>query len=300
ALMQTRGTAARRIAYLHEAALESLFRAWLGPAAEQLPAPPRPTAAAPWIERAIQAKPDLGQALLFLVRHAELDGLIVNSAACRDLIRTLLGSHADRWTIDVAFLPIEDTAAVSRLRTAGSLRIGTFGLAGDAKQIDLVGQALAHLRRHRPVELVIAGWEAGRYCRRTGLDRRADVTVLDSPGEATLATAMQSVDVAVQLRAPTFGESSGVVSQLLGLGTPVVVTAEGSFAELPAPLVSPVPANCTPIALAAAIEVAADHPATPDERARLLAAWSPAAYADRLVALLASARTVFQPQSRSA
>jgi glycosyltransferase involved in cell wall biosynthesis len=300
ALMQTRGTTARRLAYLHEAALESLFRAWLGPEADQLPAPSRPAKAAPWIERAIQAKPNLGRALLFLAKHAELDGLIVNSAACRDLIRTLLGSHADRWKIDVAFLPIEAATAVKLPRAGGPLRIGSFGLAGDTKRIDLVSQALALLRPRRPVELVIAGWEAGRYCRRTGLDRRGDVTVLDSPDEAALTTAMRSVDVAVQLRAPTFGESSAVVAQLLGLGTPVVVTAEGSFAELPASLVSGVPADCTPIALAAAIEAAADHPATPDERASLLTPWSPTAYADRLAELLTVGRPGSQPQSRSA
>jgi hypothetical protein len=61
-----------------------------------------------------------------------------------------------------------------------------------------------------------------------------------------------------------------------------------------------VPADCTPIALAAAIEAAADHPATPDERASLLTPWSPTAYADRLAELLTVGRPGSQPQSRSA
>src|SRR5688572_7183675 len=44
---------------------------------------------------------------------------------------------------------------------------------------------------------------------------------------------MLAADVAVNLRHPSSGETSGTLMRLLGLGTPVIVTNEGSFAEIP-------------------------------------------------------------------
>ncbi|MFM7135581.1 MAG: glycosyltransferase, partial [Planctomycetota bacterium] len=129
-------------------------------------------------------------------------------------------------------------------------------MAGDTKRLDVLARAVTTLRRRRPVHLVIAGWEARRGCRRLGL--AADgFEIQDGPDDDALLAAMRSVDVAVQLRSPTFGESSGVVNQLLALGTPLVVTGEGSFAELPADAGTFVAADVPPADLAAAIEAAA-------------------------------------------
>ncbi len=44
---------------------------------------------------------------------------------------------------------------------------------------------------------------------------------------------MQACDVAVNLRHPTAGETSGTVIRLLGMGKPLVVNDTGSFAEIP-------------------------------------------------------------------
>ncbi len=302
AMFRTRGMPTRRLAYLHEVALESLLRARLGAEAERLPnAPASPDETADdchrrietvpdWITRALAAKPDLGRGLWLLAEHAALDGLIVNSEACRDLIRTVLGARADRWTIDVVFLPVVMEYRPPSCLPAGfgPLRIGTFGLASDTKQLDLLVAATRILGRNRAVELVIAGWEARRYCRRAGLDRLPGIEVLDSPDDPSLSAAMRGVHVAVQLRSPTFGESSGVVSQLLAAGMPIVVTAAGSFAELPTELVSFVPPTCSAEALAAAIAAAALTVRGDRRRAELLAGRSPAAFAASLAAILAA------------
>ena len=47
------------------------------------------------------------------------------------------------------------------------------------------------------------------------------------------ATAMHAVDAGVSLRFPTTGESSAVVSELLGMGKPCIVSDIGALAELP-------------------------------------------------------------------
>ena len=44
---------------------------------------------------------------------------------------------------------------------------------------------------------------------------------------------MRACDVAVNLRHPTAGETSGTVIRLLGLGKPLIVNETGSFAEIP-------------------------------------------------------------------
>lgn len=291
AMMRSRGCAMRRLAYLHECGLESLFRSWLGDTArsQRLPSPPPAQGGIPdWISRALAAKPTLSHWLGFLAERAELDGVIVNSAACRDLIQATLGSLADRWTIDVAFNPVVDPAiTLSGVKGKDEiLRVGSFGLAGDMKRLDLVSDAVTILRRHRPVQLVIAGWEARRYCRRAGIAGKASVEVIESPGDERLREAMRGTDVAVQLRSPTFGESSGVVNQVLALGRPLVVTDAGSFAELPESLATHVSPDCSAAALAEAIERRVSKPIDPSCLTDFIAARSPAAFTARITAIL--------------
>jgi glycosyltransferase involved in cell wall biosynthesis len=299
ALMRSRGTLPRRLAYLHEAALDSLFRAWLGPDVARLPSPsPSPSpapAAAAWIGRSLAAKPALASCLRLLIERGELDGLIVNSTACRDLVLHALGDQARGLTIDVVHNPIadlpdhlRDPARGGPTRAEDELRIGSFGLAGDTKRLDVVARAVTILRRRRPARLLVAGWEARSYCRRAGLAALAGVEVLDAPDDDTLISAMRSVDLAVQLRSPTFGESSGVVSQLLAIGTPLVVNDEGSFAELPPDVATLVAADCSPADLAAAIESAAGRRIAADRLTAIRTAWSAEAFAARLAEIVAA------------
>lgn len=291
AIMRSRGTGVRRLAYLHEANLTAAFRGWLGLDVERLPAA-EPAADAPaWIRRALAETPDIGRCLRFLAERADLDGLMVNSVACRDLVRAAIGSLADRWTIDVAMLPIErepDTAAPP-VDDTRPLVVGTFGIASDGKRLDCVAEAVALLARRRPARLVIAGWRAARHCRRTGISRLPWVEVHDSPDDETLLGLMQQVHMAVQLRHVTHGESSGAVSQLLALGRQVVVTGEGSFTELPPELVTPVPVGCTPATLAEAIDTAARRGLDAAAIDAAVAPFSPAAFEARLEGILAAA-----------
>ncbi len=291
AMMRSRGTAPRRLAYLHEASLDSLFRAWLGPQADRLPEPSPAAPASGWIARSLAAKPGLGRHLRLLIERGELDGLIVNSAACRDLIRGAVGELVDTIPIEVVHLPVDAVAthpavAQSAASPDEPLRIGSFGLAGDTKRLDALVQAFLLLRRRRAAELLLAGWEARSYCRRTGISSVAGVEVLDAPNDERLFAAMRCVDVAVQLRTPTFGESSGVVHQLLALGTPLVVTNEGSFAELPGDVASFVTADCMPQDLTAAIEIAATRRLSPERHSAIVAAHSSEAFAARIAEIL--------------
>jgi glycosyltransferase involved in cell wall biosynthesis len=289
-LVQSRRSGGRRLAYLHEALLAAAFRQWLGDDYRLLPeADSTPSSA--WTRRVLGSTPDIGRCLRFLVERAELDGVIVNSTACRDLVRDALGSLADHWTIDVAFHPVVPTMPPAGRRVAddGVLRIGTFGVGGDGKRLECVARSVAVIARRRPARLVIAGWDVATYCRRTGIASLRHVEVHDGPGDGRMLELMAGVDVAVQLRDTTHGESSGAVAQLLALGAPLVVTDEGSFSELPRELATFVAVDCDPDALAVAIEAAAARRVAPDRLAAVLAGLSPQAFDERLDAILAAA-----------
>ena len=190
----------------------------------------------------------------------------------------------------MAFLPVEFAAAGPRPAAAPAasdhLRVGTFGTGGDSKRLEVVAKALALISRTRPVRLSVAGWAAARHCRATGIASLPFVEVHDGVDEPQLDALMRGVDVAVQLRVPTHGESSGAVARLLGLGRQVVVTGEGSFTELPPALVTCVPADCQPAQLAAAIEAAAARGLTAAALREALEPFSPQAFAERIAGVL--------------
>ena len=292
AAMQTRlGCRQRRLAYLHEVNLMILLRAHLGADADDLAAGVCDSEE-PWIRRTLENVPAIGQSLRFLAETAHLDGLIVNSDACRRLVLAALGPEA-ALPIDVAFLPIVDERTDRRPASGAeaALHVGTFGTGGDTKQFDLVARAVGLLARRRRVRLTVAGWSTARHCRRQGVAALSFVEVHDGPTDEQFTALMQEVDVAVQLRVPTHGESSAAVTRLIGLGTPVVVTGEGSFAELPPALATPVPSDCSPADLAAAIERAANRHSTVDEIAAAVAPFSPESLAVRLAAMFGGTAT---------
>lgn len=280
----------RRLAYLHEANLTSPFRTWLGDRFHTLPAA-EPAAGGPaWIRRAIATLPDMGRCLRFLAERTDLEGLIVNSAACRDLIVTAIGALADRWTIDVALLPVGpiDAAATRRPGPDDELLVGTFGIGGDGKRLECLARSVALLARRRPARLLMAGWNMADYARRTGLDTLRCVQICDKPDGDEMRRLMRQVHVAVQLRETTHGESSAAVAELLAAGTPLVVTGEGSFAELPPEVASFVAADCPPEALAGAIEGAVERQLAGGDRARILAGVSPEAFVRRFADIVAA------------
>ena len=296
AIMQTRlGCRQRRLAYLHEVNLAVLLRSYLGGDFATLRGGSGGCCDSdePWIRRAIDGVPDIGRSLRFLADAADLDGLIVNSDACRRLIQAALGPDANRWSIDVALLPIvADLAGRPKSLGPGEpLRVGTFGTGGDTKQLGLVAAAMALLAHRRPVRFTIAGWSAARQCRRLGIGSQPFVKVHDGPSDDVLAELMREVDVAIQLRVPTHGESSAAVARLLGFGTHVIVTGEGGFTELPSALTTGLPFSATAGDVAAAIEAAAERRLTDADVLAAIAPFAPAVFAERMAAVFSTAAT---------
>lgn len=289
ALLATRmETTTSRWAYLHEADIWALIAHVLGAASNRLlpeVADPGPSSAPAWIRRALKTFPGLRPGLQFLRRKGRLDGLLVNSIACRDLIRAALGPEAEGWSIRTLFLPIAEPPHFPARAGSRALTVGFFGVPALNKLPKLVVGAFDLLRRETEANLVLAGWGMRAFCETHGLLGREDVTCLESPSDEALAHAMASVDVAVQLRVPTIGETSGVVGQLLALEKAVIVTGEGSYAELEDPRVLKVPADVTAPELATRMAQANRQDAA-GGREKLLATYGAEAYEARLAEVL--------------
>ena len=124
---------------------------------------------------------------------------------------------------------------------AGDFVIATFGFFTEAKRLPVLLRACARLRGELPpdrasrLRLQLVGEVSPHYDFATVAkpELMAGVELAGRLPLDRFLLHMAACDVAVNLRHPTAGESSGALPRLLGLGKPVVVTRAGSFAEIP-------------------------------------------------------------------
>ena len=194
-----------------------------------------------------------------VLEHAT--GLIVHSRAVRDLAR----GAGFEGPIDVVPHPAWPVPEVPAERPAGGFVVGCFGVVNASKRIPELLRAFARLRETRPDATLLLvgptspGFDLERRLQRLGL---ADEGVVREGwvDERRLWARMAGVDVSVNLRHPTMGETSGSVIRSLSLGKPLVVTDTGWFAELPGTVAAQVPAGEDEVeTLAAALELLAER-----------------------------------------
>lgn len=230
--------AGRRLMYLHEAQLVRLWAPWCEGSPWRLSRLYRshyPDRRFTVMDLFKQQAPGsrVPRGLRPLLELARPDLILVNSACCEDLLRADL----DGWDGPVPpirrlFHPVPAVATGPAARPGRGLRIGHFGSLGNGKGLAVMIEAMMMAQTWGPATFVVAGYGVERVARRHGLDAIPWVEIHDSPSHGDLTRLMASVDAGVQLRPSTQGESSGVVSLLLGLDKPVVVNRTGSFAEL--------------------------------------------------------------------
>jgi glycosyltransferase involved in cell wall biosynthesis len=260
-----RPAAGIRVLYLHDAQLVRLWAAWCE--------------GNPWrLSRLYKAYyPDRAFGVMDLFTPQESDSLVprglrplldmarpdlvlVNSASCAELAnRDLEGWDGPVPRFRQLFHPVPDRPLPAAQVDPGARRIGHFGTLGNGKNFSVMFEAVRRLQAKAPTTLVLAGFNAGRFAKRRRLDRVPWVEVHDSPSDSRLLELMDSVNVGIQLRYPTQGESSGVVNQLLSMGKPVLVNRTGSFAELGDAVVAVSPC-AEPQEVAEALEVALTNP----------------------------------------
>ena len=125
-----------------------------------------------------------------------------------------------------------------RTSRARKFRIGTFGFVHSNKGIDYIVEALSQLTDAQSIEFHIVGEGDLRYLRRIYKRLRKIKNGLKSsikPGlsQKQFLQEMADVDLAIQLRHPTFGETSSVCQRLLFANIPMLVSDTGYYAGLP-------------------------------------------------------------------
>ena len=178
----------------------------------------------------------------FVLEHAT--ALVVHSRAVRDLVREAGFGGLVRVVPHPAW-PVPDVAAV---RPGDGPVVGCFGVVNASKRIPELLQAFARLRElHPAATLLLVGPTSPGF----DLDRRLQRLGLDEVGlvregwvdETRIWALMAGVDVCVNLRHPTMGETSGSVIRALSLGKPLVVSDVGWFSELPGDVALKVPVD---------------------------------------------------------
>jgi glycosyltransferase involved in cell wall biosynthesis len=114
--------------------------------------------------------------------------------------------------------------------------VASFGFITPMKRLEVSLRAFAELRRQHPESRFLLAGEASPYNDLDSLltgELGQGVTVTGRLDLPDLLAAMKACDVAINLRHPSGGETSGTLIRLLGLGKPVIVTDHGSFAEIP-------------------------------------------------------------------
>ncbi|MBM2823627.1 MAG: hypothetical protein HW413_2373 [Thermoleophilia bacterium] len=191
----------------------------------------------------------------FVLDHAT--GLIVHSRTVSELARAS-GFTGPVWVVPHPAWPVREIAPV---RVAAGPVIGCFGVVNASKRIPELLRATATVRESHPdVTLLLVGptspgFDLERRLQRLGFAEEGLVRE-GWADEARLWSLMAGSDVAVNLRHPTMGETSGSVIRAMSLGKPLVVSDVGWFSELPDEVALKIPTGDDEVkVLSAALEL---------------------------------------------
>ena len=119
----------------------------------------------------------------------------------------------------------------------GKLIIGAFGYVTAVKRLPIVLKAFRQLLAVVPnALLLIVGedhWAQSIAPLISELELDDSVTITGYVNEREFFTYLKAIDLVVNLRYPTAGETSGTLIRTLGAGKPVIVSDYGHYGELP-------------------------------------------------------------------
>src|SRR5262245_11143863 len=179
-------------------------------------------------------------------------GLIAHSRYVLDRVASLRpGLPTAHVPMGVPLAPPHSGAAARARRDlpADAPILGSFGHINPYKRLEAMFRALRDLRESYPglryllVGSVSPNYDVHAAVARAGLDRV--VTITGYVDRAAFEDYVAAADICVNLRHPTAGETSASLLRLLGAGRPTLVTASGSFAELPRDVAAQVDADAS-------------------------------------------------------
>jgi glycosyltransferase involved in cell wall biosynthesis len=180
--------------------------------------------------------------MLGRVARASL-GVIVHSQYLRDRVldvypeaRVAVIPHLDLMQSEQVALSRQQSKESLGLDPHG-LVVGAFGFIAPSKRLDCAMKALSLIRSEFPEAVfvcvgdVVPDYDFHSLVHDLGLSEAVRATGYVPMEE--FFTYLHAVDVGVNLRFPTWGESSGTLLRLMACGVPTLVTDAGGFAEFP-------------------------------------------------------------------
>jgi glycosyltransferase involved in cell wall biosynthesis len=186
--------------------------------------------------------------------------LIVHNAAAARMVREHVpGARVHEIPHLFAPGPVPAPYEVERLRVSLGIRpsvclFGVFGHLRESKRLATVLRVFQRLERAgEPVALLVAGEFASRDLERSIRPQLSGPGVLHTgyTTERVFRTYAHAVDVCINLRYPTAGETSGIAIRLMGVGRPVILSGgeeTAGFPEAAAIRIDPGPAEADMLA----------------------------------------------------
>ncbi len=184
----------------------------------------------------------LNQRLLDLSLGVIVHSQYAKKALRQRTLRPIFVAPMPANTLDI--VPTNPTASLGL--PANALALGCFGGITPARQMGVVCDALSIARKSAPdIYLVIVGAvenqaQLNRQIQSAGVGDWV-FQVGRIPELPAFYGWMASVDILINLRFPTAGESSSIAMDAMGLGLPQIVTDVDSYAELPGEVCRKIP-----------------------------------------------------------
>lgn len=236
--IQTKGKSKNRFMYLHEAFLVFLFLPMFHNDLNQMRSflitwyPEKQKEISKLANIDIKALLDMHiYGLRPLINLTGIKHIFVNTQKAKQLIEEeLTEQELKELTVDMFFLPLYKIKAkkLALRKNRKQKVIGTFGIPTPFKQSDEIYKAVKLLNETgHDIKLIFAGYNCSNMKNRESEDF---VEIYNSPSDDELYALMNSIDLAIQLRQNSLGESSGCISQLLSLGQNIL-TSEGFVSD---------------------------------------------------------------------
>lgn len=170
-------------------------------------------------------------------------GLIVHNESARERVLASRPKAQVRVVPHPLFQQFPDGKAINKDSARAlfglppeALVFGSFGFATPAKRLGVVLSAFKRLRQKIPTAhfLLVGDLTSDPDLQELLNKERLDgVEATGAVPMDSFIAAMRAVDIAVNLRHPPGGETSGSALRLMGMSTPLIVSDSGSLAEIP-------------------------------------------------------------------
>jgi glycosyltransferase involved in cell wall biosynthesis len=172
---------------------------------------------------------------------AQAPAIVVHSKTSADLLGRL-GYRGAIEVIPLLAFPLtgapDDAKSRAAIRGAlglgpGELLLGSFGFIGPTKRFPAILAALSRLRPEFRFKLLIVGEgrEIADDIEAAGM--REHVILMGFVDAGAFADMMRAIDILLNLRFPSMGETSSTQVQAMAAGIPTIVSDDAWFSELP-------------------------------------------------------------------